>query len=313
MLSSKIFFCAVTCLLCVWSVPCGFLRATPEESIHALENAQNTTVLQENVLENDDLETIDVSLLESICFNDAPVAPFVQDTSSALWPADECAATAPPQQNVLFFDGVCFDDQPLAAFALSCYQQDPKVIKNLQSFIEKRVQHCDFCLKLLFPLWMKRKADLSIENLAEQCFKGFSMQTLLDGFRLAHCLQDQFSLHLEQRQTLTSMTSLIAQLFYEVGAAPESFHVMPCEFLGKPAEDAWKKGPFWCDKEAVVSSACVRLALFFRAEKRNKATMRFVLAPLLKGLCLLQDNVSLSEQMQQSMLSLCHATNTSAV
>lgn len=208
---------------------------------------------------------------------------------------------------------MCFDDQPLAAFALSCYQQDPKVIKSLQSFIEKRVQHCDFCLKLLFPLWMKRKADLSIANLAEQCFKGVPIESLLNSFRLVYCLQEQFSLHLEQRQTLTNLPFLIAQLFYEVGAAPEFFHVMPRECLAKPAEDAWKKGPFWCDKETVSSSACVRLARFFRAEKRNKATMRFVLAPLLKGLCLLQDNVSLSEQMQQSMLSLCHATNTSAV
>ena len=160
---------------------------------------------------------------------------------------------------------------------------------------------------------MKRKADLSIANLAEQCFKGVPIESLLNSFRLVYCLQEQFSLHLEQRQTLTNLPFLIAQLFYEVGAAPEFFHVMPRECLAKPAEDAWKKGPFWCDKETVSSSACVRLARFFRAEKRNKATMRFVLAPLLKGLCLLQDNVSLSEQMQQSMLSLCHATNTSAV
>ena len=267
MLSNKNFFCAVTCLLCVWSVPCGFLRATPEEQVHVVENDQNVAVLAENIPESDDLETIDVLLLESICFNDPPGAPLAQDISSTLWPADACAATALSQQNVLFFDGVCFDEQPLAAFALSCYQQDPKVIKSLKSFIEKRVQHCDFCLKLLFPLWVKRKADLSIENLAEQCFKGVSIESLLDGFRLAHCLQEQFSLHLEQRQTLISMPSLIAQLFYEVGAAPESFHVMPCEFLGKPAEDAWKKGPFWCDEETVSSSACVRLARFFFVQR----------------------------------------------
>ena len=60
----------------MWSVPCGFLRATPEEKMHVVENDQNAAVLAENIPESNDLETIDVSLLESI-FNAPPVAPFV--------------------------------------------------------------------------------------------------------------------------------------------------------------------------------------------------------------------------------------------
>ncbi|MEH0002206.1 MAG: hypothetical protein V6Z78_01330 [Holosporaceae bacterium] len=310
MVSRKVFFCAVMGLVYFLSSPCGRLCAAPKEKMYVIATDQQATVLQKNAFESGDLETIDVSLLESMCFSDAPLE---QDASLTLLLTGECEAKAPSQKNVLCFDGVCFDDQPLAAFALSCYQQDPKVIKDLQNLIEQRLQHCDFCLALLLPMWMKQKADFSIESLAEKCFKGASTEDLLENYRVAHGVHAQLSMYLDQRSTLESMPFLIAQLFYEVGSAPEHFHVMSCDFLGKPAEVAWKKGPFWCSEDTVSSSACGRLAHFFRAERRNKTAIRLVLAPLLKGLCLLKDHATLGEQMRQSVLAFCQSMGTGDV